>query len=143
IALGESIVVIGGLLKLAGPTWHDIVAFGVAFAGAAGLWWVYFDRAAADSAHEIAASADPGRLARNAFHWIHPLIVGGIIVTAAADELVLDDPTARGRMSTAWLVLGGPALFLAGHALFKAVVWRIVPTSRLVAVVVLALLLLL
>jgi low temperature requirement protein LtrA len=38
------------------------------------------------------------------------------------------------------MVLGGAALFLAGHALFKAVVWRVTPWSRIVAIVVLALL---
>jgi low temperature requirement protein LtrA len=137
IALGESIIVIGSLLKLDNPSGHDLAAFGVAFAGAVGLWWVYFDRAADDSAQVIASSSDPGRLARNAFHWIHPLIVGGIIVTAAADEKVLDDPTAHGRASTSWLILGGTALFLAGHAIFKAVVWRLVSRPRVVGVVVL------
>jgi low temperature requirement protein LtrA len=38
---------------------------------------------------------------------------------------------------------GGGALFLGGHALFKAVVWRTVPTTRLEGVGVLAALLLL
>lgn len=137
IALGESIIVIGSLLDLDHPSGHDLIAFAAAFAGAVGLWWVYFDRAAADSARVIESSDDPGRLARNAFHWIHPLIIGGIIVTAAADERVLDEPTARGDGVTAWLILGGTALFIGGHALFKAVVWRQVSWPRLVAVVVL------
>ncbi len=138
IALGESIIVIGRLLRLDDPSGHDVVAFGAAFAGAVGLWWVYFDRAAEDSAREIESSSDPGRLARNAFHWIHPLIVGGVIVTAAADEVVLEHPTAHGEASTAWLILGGTALFLGGHALFKAVVWRRISWPRVVAVAVLA-----
>jgi low temperature requirement protein LtrA len=138
IALGESIIVIGRLLHIHDPSGRNIVAFGVAFAGAVGLWWVYFDRAAEDSARVIESSADPGRLARNAFHWIHPVIVGGIIVAAAADERVLEDPAARGDAATAWLVLGGTALFLGGHALFKAVVWRRVSWPRVVAVIVLA-----
>jgi low temperature requirement protein LtrA len=88
-------------------------------------------------------SDDPGRLARNAFHWVHPLIVAGIIVSAAADEVVLDDPTRRGVFATSWLVVGGVALFLAGHAVFKAVVWRLVSWPRVIAVAVLLLLLLL
>jgi low temperature requirement protein LtrA len=138
IALGESIIVIGGLLHVHDPSGRNILAFGTAFAGAVGLWWVYFDRAAEDSAREIEASADPGRLARNAFHWIHPLIVGGIIVAAAADERVLEDPAARGETSTAWLILGGTALFLGGHALFKAVVWRRISWARVIGVAVLA-----
>ena len=38
------------------------------------------------------------------------------------------------------MILGGPALFLAGHAAFKWVVWRVVPWTRLAGVAVLALL---
>jgi low temperature requirement protein LtrA len=133
IALGESIVVIG--TRIAGidqPTGAEIAAFLVAFAASAGLWWVYFDRAAEDSARVIATSADPGRLARNAFHWVHPLIIGAVIASAAADEIVLAHPSARGELSTAWLVLGGVALYLAGHALFKAVIWKRVSWPRVI-----------
>ncbi|MCU1658829.1 MAG: Low temperature requirement protein LtrA [Pseudonocardiales bacterium] len=141
IALGESLVVTGTTLSGQHLSATKVVAFLTVFAGTVGLWWLYFDRSAEDSARAIETASDPGRLARDAFHWIHPLIVAGIIVAAAADEQVLADPTVRGRMSTAWLVLGGTALFLGGHALFKAVVWRVVPTSRLVAIAVLAVLL--
>jgi low temperature requirement protein LtrA len=131
IALGESIVVSGTrLAAIEHPTGAETTAFVFAFAASAGLWWIYFDRAAADSARVIADSSDPGRLARNAFHWIHPLIVGGIIVTAAADEVVLEHPSARGHTKTSWLVLGGVALYLGGHALFKAVIWRLVSWRR-------------
>lgn len=137
IALGESVVVLGTLVPLHSPTGHAIVAFGTAFVGVVALWWVYFDRAAEDSAHVIESSADPGRLARNAFHWVHPLIIGGIIVIAAADEKVLDEPAAQVATSTAWLTVGGAALFLGGHAIFKAVVWRTVSWPRIVAVAVL------
>ena len=124
IALGESIIVIGSKLHVADADGHNIAAFVTAFAGAVGLWWIYFDRAAEDSAREIASSPDPGRLARNAFHWIHPVIVGGVIVEAAAGERLFENPTERGDGTFGWLLLGGIALFLAGHAMFKAVVWR-------------------
>ena len=67
-------------------------------------------------------------------------MVAGIIVVAAADEVVLSDPRARATAAAAWLLLGGYALYLAGHAAFKAVVWRMVSWSRIAAVAVLALL---
>ena len=149
IALGESIVVIGATLArlLAGPlaaphasVVPTVAAFGVAFAGSAGLWWLYFDRSAEAGAAAIARSADPGRLGRSAYHLIHPVMVAGIIVGAAADEVVLSDPRAPASASAAWLLLGGYALYLAGHAAFKAVVWRTVSWPRLAAIVVLALL---
>ena len=119
-------------------TGHHVLTFATAFAGAVGLWWIYFDRAAADSAREIEASPDPGRLARNAFHWIHPVIIGGIIVEASAGERLFEDPVLRGDATFAWLLLGGVALFLGGHALFKAVVWHRASWPRLGGIVALA-----
>jgi low temperature requirement protein LtrA len=41
-------------------------------------------------------------------------------------------------VETAALILGGPALFLAGNALFKWSLWEHVPVSRLVALCALA-----
>jgi low temperature requirement protein LtrA len=38
------------------------------------------------------------------------------------------------------MILGGPALFLAGHAAFKLVVWRVVSWPRVAGIAVLALL---
>jgi low temperature requirement protein LtrA len=149
IALGESIVVTGATLArlLAGPLAAPhasaapaVAAFVVAFVGSVGLWWLYFDRSAEAGARTIAQSADPGRLGRSAYHLIHPVMVAGIIVVAAADEVVLSDPRARATVAAAWLLLGGYALYLAGHAAFKAVVWRTVSWSRIAAVAVLALL---
>lgn len=144
IALGESIVVSGTTLSgLTHVHASEIVAFGMAFGAVVALWWVYFDRAAADSARVIAESDDPGRLGRSAFHWVHPLIVGGVIVTAAATHEVLAHPLAHGSMRAAWLMIGGTALFLGGHAVFKAVIWRMPNWPRIVAVPALLLLLLL
>jgi low temperature requirement protein LtrA len=141
IALGESIVVIGATLAdLPSVATAQVVAFCAAFFGSVALWWLYFDRSAEAGAAVIAASADPGRLSRSAYHQIHPIMVAGIIVTAAADERVLSHPLASVDPSAALLVLGGPALFLAGHAAFKATVWRIVPWTRLAAIAVLGLL---
>jgi low temperature requirement protein LtrA len=149
IALGESIVVTGATLArlLAGPlaaphasAAPTVAAFVVAFIGSVGLWWLYFDRSAEAGARTIAQSADPGRLGRSAYHLIHPVMVAGIIVVAAADEVVLSDPRARVTAAAAWLLLGGYALYLAGHAAFKAVVWRTVSWTRIAAVTVLALL---
>jgi low temperature requirement protein LtrA len=67
-------------------------------------------------------------------------MVAGIIVVAAGDEVVLSQPGATGVASTAWLVLGGTALFIAGHAAFKMAVWRVISWPRLAAVAVLGLL---
>lgn len=141
IALGESVVVIGTTLSGSRDvTSAEAGTFLAAFVGVVALWWLYFDRSADAGAQRVARSADPGRLGRSAYHFIHPIMVAGIIVTAAADERVLARPEATAEASTAWLVLGGTALFLAGHAAFKATVWRTMPWTRLAAIVVLGVL---
>jgi len=143
IALGESIVVTGATLSrqlMSGVTAAEAAAFLIAVIGSVGLWWLYFDRSGGEAARVIAASADPGRLGRTAYHLIHPVMVAGIIVVAAADQVVLSRPGTTGVASTAWLILGGTALFIAGHAAFKIAVWRVVPWSRLVAIAILGLL---
>jgi len=89
IALGESIVIIGATLTDLKVTAAVLAAFVVAFAGAVALWWLYFDQSAEAAAGKIARSEDPGRLGRSAYHLIHPVMVAGIIVCAAADEKVL------------------------------------------------------
>jgi low temperature requirement protein LtrA len=140
IALGESIVTIGTVLSGAKITAASVTAFVVAFIGAVALWWVYFDRSAAAGASVISVSDDPGRLGRSAYHFIHPVMVAGIIVYAAADDLVLSHPGEVSSTATGWMVLGGPGLFLAGHAAYKRVVWNYVSRTRIAGVVALALL---
>jgi low temperature requirement protein LtrA len=118
IALGESIVIIGATLTEKPVAVANVTAFVVAFAGSVALWWLYFDQSAEAAAQKIARSDDPGRLGRSAYHLVHPVMVAGIIVAAAADEKVLSEPGATASTSSAWMILGGPALFLAGHAAF-------------------------
>jgi low temperature requirement protein LtrA len=140
IALGESIVIIGATLSGQKITAAGVTAFVVAFAGSVALWWLYFDRSAGAAAEMIARSDDPGRLGRSAYHMIHPVMVAGVIVAAAADDVVLSDPSAVASTAAAWMILGGPALFLAGHAAFKAVLWRRLSWPRIAGIAVLALL---
>jgi low temperature requirement protein LtrA len=141
IALGESIVIIGA--TLAGQktvTAASLAAFVVAFTASVTLWWLYFDQSAEAAAEKIARSDDPGRLGRSAYHLIHPVMVAGIIVSAAADDKVLSDPAAVASAASAWMILGGPALFLAGHAAFKLVVWHFISWPRLAGIAGLTLL---
>ena len=57
IALGESIVAIGSTLSgLVHVSPAVVATFVVAFAGTAGLWWVYFDRVAERGSRAIATS---------------------------------------------------------------------------------------
>ncbi|MCO5993740.1 low temperature requirement protein A [Actinoallomurus rhizosphaericola] len=141
IALGESLLVTGstfGNEKAMGA--EAVTAFAVAFLGSVAMWWIYFDRSAEAAATRIANAADPGRLGRSAYTFSHVPLVAGIIVSAVADELVVAHPHGHMTGGTAAALLGGPALFVAGHALFKRAVFGHFTAARVLALLTLAVL---
>jgi low temperature requirement protein LtrA len=138
VALGESILATGAAFGELEFTAAVVAAFVVAFLGSVALWWIYFDRSAEDSSRAIAAADDPGRLGRSAYTYFHLPMVAGIIVAAVADELTIGHPTGDASAATTAAILAGPALFLAGHALFKWAVFGRVSVVRLAAIGALA-----
>ncbi len=119
IALGESIVVTGA--AFADLTWtaEVVAAFLSAFIGALAMWWIYFHKGAEAGSELISNSSEPGRLARLAYTYLHLPIVAGIILSAVADELVLQHPGGHSDPRTVLSAIGGPLLFLIGTILFK------------------------
>ena len=137
LALGESIIVTGATFSELEPAPAGMVAFGSAFAGTVAMWWVYFHRSADAGEEVMGRSGDPGRIARSAYTYSHLPMVAGIIVTAVAEELLIAHPTGHADAATIACALGGPALFLAGHALFKYTVFGVISIPRVAAVAVL------
>jgi low temperature requirement protein LtrA len=119
IALGESILIIGATFADIAWSISTVAAFTVSFAGSVAMWAVYFNIGAERSSRLIVASEDSGRMARNAYTYMHLPIVAGIIVAAAGDELVLHHPGGHTDAKIAAVVIGGPALYLIGNSLFK------------------------
>ena len=140
IALGESILITGQ--TFAGLNWNaaTVTAFIVAFTGSVAMWLVYFNIGAERSSRLAAASDDPGRIGRSGYTYLHILIVAGIIVTAVGDELVLHHPGGSTDVKTTAVILGGPALYLLGNALFKRLSAPHFPLSHIVGLGLLALL---
>lgn len=128
IALGESVTVTGS--TFAGLDWNaaTIAAMAVSFIGSLAMWWLYFDTIAERGAHTISHAADPGRLARLAYTYIHVILVAGIIVSAVADEFVLAHPVGHPHPGAALAVLGSSGLYLLGNLLFK---WAIFGRVRM------------
>jgi low temperature requirement protein LtrA len=143
IALGESILITGA--TFADLPWNatTISAFVVAFVGSVAMWAIYFNIGAERASRQIAASDDPGRMARSGYTYLHLLIIAGIIVAAVGDELVLHQPDGHDghtAISTTAAIVGGPALYLVGNALFKRLSTSNLPLSHLVGLALLALL---
>jgi len=139
IALGESVLVTGSSFADSLSQPQALLAFVSAFVGSVAMWWIYFDLGAERGSRAIRQSADPGRTARIAYTYLHLLIVAGIIVCAVADELTLRGPQQRTDAVTGAVLLGGPALYLLGNALFKKTVNATnLPLSHLLGLVLLA-----
>lgn len=138
IVLGESLLVVGATFSGAQLSVARVAAFLSAFTVAVALWWIYFHRVAGAAGERIAASGDPGRLGRSAYTCLHVPMIAGVIVTAVAVETTIAHPDDRVTAGTACAVLGGPALFLAGHPLFTRAVFGQVSRSRLLAIAALA-----
>lgn len=130
ICLGESVLLTGATFAEGAWDGPAVGAFASSLLASILMWWIYFNAHAAAAADTIEHSDDPGRLARNGYTYAHIPIVAGVIVTAAGDELSLAHPLGHLEPAAVWLILGGPALFLAGSLWFKQAVFRTLSVSR-------------
>lgn len=129
VALGESIVAIGVGVAQRPISVAIIVASILGLVLASAMWWAYFDVSALQGEHAL--SSEPvetrPRLGRNAFSFAHLPLVASIVLTALGIKKVLEyvsdtehhtlaDPL-KGVVLAA--LLGGVALYLLAHVLFK------------------------
>jgi low temperature requirement protein LtrA len=140
VALGESILAVG--VTFSNEPWSAaaVAAFVLGFTGTVALWWLYFSRQAEAGATTIAESDEAARLGRAGYAYAHAIMVAGVIVVAVGIEQTVAHPAGSTSAAAACVILGGPALFLAGNAVFKFVLTEHVPHSRLLAIAALALL---
>jgi low temperature requirement protein LtrA len=119
IALGETIVVTGATTADLELDATRLLAFALAFLTAAGMWWLYFNRVADLGRLQLARTADRTLLARDAYTYLHVVMVAGVIVSAVGDELVIAHPGDTLPGAEVAAVVAGPAIYLLAHALFR------------------------
>ena len=119
LALGESIVITGATTSELDLDFATTVAFGLAFLGTAALWWLYFNSVAAIAQRHLALARDRTLVARDAYTYLHAVIVAGVVLTAAGDELVIAHPTEELAGPELAAVVGGPALYLLAHVALR------------------------
>lgn len=140
IALGEGIVVTGATFAGQAMTRDNTLAFLLAFASSVMMWWIYFDVGARRGAELIEHHAEPGRVARNAYTYLHMPIVVGMIGVAVSDELLLAHPAGQAEQALVAFTCGGLAVYLLAVGLFKRLAnpFRKFPLSHLVGLGLLA-----
>jgi low temperature requirement protein LtrA len=138
IALGELILTSGLTFTSSDPGGADRkAAVVVALATTVLLWRIYIFRAGLVLGEAVAAAKSQFRVAISAL-YAHPVMVAGIVAISAGDGLVIGHPSAH--IEPAWIavVLGGPALFLAGRAILEYTVFGRVSRDRVIGILVLA-----
>lgn len=140
ICLGETLLVSGATFAEVEWSAAPTLAFLGAVAGTIGMWWVYFNIGHRRGTHHIEHAADPGRLARLAFTYLHFPIVVGVVLSAVGSELAIAHPDGHAHWPEVAALVGGVALFLGGNGLFKWVSAPNFPLSHMVGLGLCALL---
>jgi low temperature requirement protein LtrA len=140
VALGESVLITGATFaeaKLSAPV---LAAFLLAFLAAVAMWWVYFHIGERRATRHLAGMADPGHMARLGYTYLHMPIIAGIIVSAVGVSQLLTHPAGEASPALAAVLLGGPALYLAGLGMFKRLTMGHLPLSHSVGLALVLLL---
>jgi low temperature requirement protein LtrA len=119
IALGEGIIITGASFAGLSMEGGRIEAFLLAFLSSVLMWWLYFDLGEKRGSRLIREHAEAGRIARNAYTYLHMPIVLGIIVFAVADAKLLAEWSAPASGKLVIVLCGGAMIFLTGLGLFK------------------------
>ncbi|GAB3661386.1 low temperature requirement protein A [Zhihengliuella somnathii] len=139
IALGESILILGGVLLEAALTPPVVAAALMGFCAIVILWWLYFSARHGNAHHEAPDLEQASSIARAAYAYAHAFMVAGAIVAAVAVELVVAHPLESEGWPVALTLSAGPVLYLLGNIVFVAAHTGRAPTSRIVALVLLVL----
>ena len=119
ISLGESIIVTGTAFAELEVDAVTVLAFLAAFASTVLMWLLFFDRSEQSATAYFSAQDNPGMVAQTAYTYVPFLLIGGIVLTAVADELVLLHPLGHVDTWTAALICGAAGLYLLGNAFFR------------------------
>lgn len=144
IALGESLIALGiGASELTiNASFVALASFGVITVAC--LWWMYFDTVAivAERRLEKAHGVERARLARDSYSYLHLPMVAGVICYALGAKKAYTRPGDPLEWVPATALVGGVAIYLLAHVLFRLRNIHTLNRQRLVASIMLVVLLL-
>lgn len=113
IALGETVVAVGGQASAAGADSGVVAAAGTAFALICGMWWTYFAFGASAVEHALRTAQVQAQVVREVLSYGHFALVSSIIATAVGCKYVLKHPGDPLATAELWVLAGGVAGYLA------------------------------
>jgi len=140
IAFGETILMTGDTLSEI-ETWDATVisATMISFINSLAMWWIYFDVSSEAGSAKILKTADPGLLGLR-YQMVHLVLVGALIYCAVGDELVVRYPDRDVSPYAAFMLIGGPILYLLANMIYKWEISQKIQISHIIAIVLLCLL---
>lgn len=138
VALGETLLATGASFARA-EAWDAATILGLfaTFAGTLAMWWLYFGTSSERATQAIVASPDPGAMGAR-LHYVHAILVAGIIATAVGNDLVLEHPLGHLDVKAIAVLVAGPAIYLLGSAVYKRVVYGRIPLSHVIGALAVA-----
>jgi low temperature requirement protein LtrA len=139
IAIGESIVALGVGTTGTPLTAGVITAAVLGITVAAALWWTYFDWVSIVTEQRLrsATGTQQTTLARDAYSYLHFLMVTGIVLFAFSLKKTLADYDHHLDPVPAAALCGGLALYLLAHVLLRYRISRTIGRGRPTAFVIL------
>ncbi|CAN5654262.1 low temperature requirement protein A [soil metagenome] len=131
VALGETLLASGATFARSQWSAAIVSALLSTFAGTLAMWWLYFGTTSKDASAKIVQSDDPGRIGAY-FHYVHAILVAGIIGSAVANDLVLEHPHQGFSPAYVAVLIGGPAVYLVGSAIYKKIVYGRLAATHIV-----------
>jgi low temperature requirement protein LtrA len=115
IALGETVLTIGRAVAEHPSSAAAFAAGILVFVALVCLWASYFAGAESLFSEDVSATTDPITVIRLGMNVTY-IVFAGLVALAVGSELAIAHPEGHGSPELALLLLGGPALYLAGAA---------------------------
>lgn len=122
IALGETIVLTGATTSGLEFDLTTALAFTAAFISTACLWWLYFNYLSTVLERILDEAESRTAVGRDIFTHGHLPIIGGIILCAVGDEIVIAHPAEYLHTAELIAVVAGPTLYLLA---FVPIRWKL------------------
>jgi low temperature requirement protein LtrA len=144
VALGESVVAVGLGASGIDVSWEMLAVATLGLTLSAELWWVYFmgdDEEAERALRGMVPTRWQFYRTNVAYYWAHLVMLLGIVCIAAGLERAIGHAFDELSFARALELGGGTALYLAGHAFFRAVLglsfkpWRAVAFALALATI--------